>query len=1328
MAQIPFDSPHFHDDDLEEFVARFLDAGISLTIDGPDGLEERRVLRAFRADKSGGVVEGGVDVIAKMEGGETWGFECKLYTRGQNRKWKKSDSETVLRKATYPADRFFLIVVTNDFARDAVETIEEKENWEFWHADNLSSQFLTRVPFERGLGILSEFFDKEVAADCYGMSRDEVLVHGWEFFASTSNPDRPFNHLSTLVGRSELLSAIYKFVEDSPKKKVLLIAARGGEGKSRTLAKFASEFDEKYPEKSLRFVNPLARDSDFESSLAFLLKRGLVAVHEDAHRTETLRRSLLGSIGVAPNAKLILTTRPQGIQAIREILKDDCGITIDDIEVAPPLPPLNSEEMTKLATEVLGPNPEVEPHVVVGWADRSPLVCVVGGNLIRQKELSPNEIRGSEEFRAEVFDRFEQQNLRSLSSGDLQRLDVLKKLLRAMAVLAPYPSGKEAQKKLSAALNIPLLDLDERIRDLVAAELVVDTDKGWRVGPDLFADHLVFTSCVDEVGDSTIFCDQLIEHFGADDFPRLLRNLSEAEWKSRLQGNEHSSLTEPLWERFLETFKQSSFRARDEMLGAWSAFSFFLPEKSIELAKHAIIESRAPDEEVVFESLRIPPSTHLDVVKKIPPLLKPLGIYQLDFQAEVFDILGPLGRNWSNTTEIRMREEENHPWVVIAKAASFAMDQPLDSVEGVIRWLRSRWDTDWISDVIDQRGPFLSLLLEPVFKRVTERTIWQGRTAHFQTFALSVKKTAPARDAAFDLIKNSIIPRGEIATLNAIPVLNAASAFWDGATSLKLDRAVWRLDRLRAIHLLGECRKKWNTPFVKFLVWQSLTGRVHYESDKKVVAAAKDTLSTIEQDTLLKIAFSTLGDDGNLLLYDDLTQEPDYEKSWHRWKAFHPALAAKLLGDIPEPHDLIDLIEDFEKQAHVRGFFPNWGSLVGSLVSHSSSFAAAAIEKCFTDNETVLDRVFGIILLNCEPSEDSERDRWMAQAIQSTKKEMQRAALRAIRWGDEPPGPSTRQAIIGLLNDEQESSRRLAIETLSEALNYKGQWALDFIESIPFPNIEDQELMRIASSLVKGERYGGLQVGFEKLRPILDRMVALESIWHDVYQGIIRIAAREAPGEVFRFVRKRIKTLEKRIDDGEKHLNYSPTPFYTLESHWRIPGLGKVSEYTEIVNELALEIRKLDSPSACYWQDVFQAAVLLSETDQGVRVLSDWLNDTSDPETVATIAEVFNVTGSSLVFHEPDFLKQLLEKSEQFDSKAKQRIRNSLIPRSNGRAYSNGVLNKEYHWVLDEARKAASKFADDLTLKTFFEDVVAREERDRERNQEWYYNDMLATG
>jgi len=1328
MAQIPFDSPHFHDDDLEEFVARFLDAGISLTIDSPDGLEERRVLRAFRADKAGGVAEGGIDVIAKMEGGETWGFECKLYTRGQNRKWKKSDSDDVLRKATYPADRFFLIVVTEDYSREAVEIIEEKENWEFWHADNLNSQFLTRVPFERGLGILCEFFDKEAAADCYGMAKDEVLIQGREFFASTSNPDRPFNHLSTLVGRSELLSALHKFVEDSPGKKVFLIAARGGEGKSRTLARFASEFDERYPGKSLRFVNPVARDSDFESSLALLLKRGLVAVHEDAHRTETLRRSLLGSIGAAPNAKLILTSRPQGIQAIREILRDDCGIGVNEIEVAPPLSLLNSEEMNQLATEVLGPNPEVEPHVLVGWADRSPLVCVVGGNLIRQKELLPHEISGSVEFREEVFERFEQQNLRSLSGGISQRLDVLKRILRALAVLAPYPSDKENEKKLSSALGLPLLDLNERMRDLVVAELVVKTDKGWRVGPDLFADHLVFTSCVDEKGDSTIFCDRLIEHFGADDFPRLLRNLSEAEWRSRLQGNEHTSLTEPLWETFLKRFKQSPFRVREEMLGSWSAFSFFLPEKSIELAKHAIIESSAPDEEVVFESFRVPPSNHVDVVKKIPPLLKPLGIYHLDHQAEVFDILGPLGRNWSEKSEFRMREEENHPWVVIAKAASFAMDQPLDSVEGVIHWLRSRWEMEWISDVVDHREPFLSLLLEPVFKRVAERTIWQGRTARFQTFALSVERTTPARATAFKMIGDAVIPRGEIATLNIIPVLNAASAFWDGAISLKLSRTAWRSERLWAIDLLGECCRQWNTPFVKFLVWQSLVGRVHYESDEKIVEAAKGALAMIEQDTHLKIAFSTLSDDGDLLLYDDLTREPDFENSWHRWQAFHPALASKLLEDIPEPEELIALVEKFEEDAQVRGFFPNWGSLVGALVSQSATFADAAIQKCFSNEKTVLDRVFGILLLNCKTLEDGERDQWMAQAIQSLKVEMQRAALRSIRWRDTPPATLTRQAIIGLLSGEANPSRRLAIETLSEALSNRGQWALDYIESIPLTRIEDQDLKRIVAALVKGEQYGGLQIGLEKIKPILDRMVALESIWEDVYQAIIQIVARKAPGEVYRFTRKRIRTLEERIDRGEKHPQYFPTLCYSIKGHWLIPDLGRVPEYPEIVNELAEKIQKIDLPTACYWQDLFQAAVLLPDPEKGVRILSEWLNDSFEVATVATIAEVFNVTGSSLVFHEPGFLRQLLEKAEQFDSKSKQRIRRYLIPETNGRSWSNGDLDKDYHWLLDEALKATSRFASDPILKPFFQEVVDKEERDRERNREWYQNEMLASG
>jgi len=507
-----------------------------------------------------------------------------------------------------------------------------------------------------------------------------------------------------------------------------------------------------------------------------------------------------------------------------------------------------------------------------------------------------------------------------------------------------------------------------------------------------------------------------------------------------------------------------------------------------------------------------------------------------------------------------------------------------------------------------------------------------------------------------------------------------------------------------------------------------LAGRIPYESDKKVVEAAKAALGEIDQDIQLQIAFSTLGNDGDLLIFDDLTHEPDYEKSWRRWKAFHPALAEQLLRNFAAPEELISLIEDFESRARERGFYPNWGPLVGGLVSSSATFADAAIERCFAPEETALDRVFGAILHHCQTSEQGTKDEWMARAVQSPKEEMQKAALWSLRWQDEAPGDLTLEAIRELLGGDRAKSRKLVIETLSDAMGSHGSWAVELIGAIPFADIGEDDLKHIAAGMVKGERYGDLRVGFRELRLILERMVKLESIWDDAYQGLLRIVGRQSPGELYRFIRRRIKTLEEKLANGEKHPPYSPTPRYLLKSHWSIPDLSERPEYPDYVDELAAEIRKLDSPTVYYWHDLFQAAVLLPDPDQGISVLSEWLDETSDPETAETIAELFNVTGSAIVFHQPAFLQKLLERTEGFDLESKQRIKRRLIPTSNGRAYSNGELDEAYHWVLKEARKAASKHADIRVLKAFFGDVIQREERDRERSRELFQNEMLEAG
>ena len=276
--RIPFESQDFGDADFEGLVLRFLNAGVRLAIDGDSGAEERRVLSAWLSNPNGGVGDEGVDVVAEMEGGETWGFQCKLLTRGQKKRWILSMSETAVKKATYEADHYFLVVVApNGCQREAIDYVRKKDNWSFWDGDLLSSQFLSRAPLDAQISILEEFFGKSAAAECMGLLQDEVLVPPPRFFQATTNKRQAFNHLTPLVGRRDLIESLHEFV-DSSSRKALLVVARRGEGKSRALREFGSEFADRHNGRVLRFVNHHARDQA-EDSLGFLLRKGLVVVY-----------------------------------------------------------------------------------------------------------------------------------------------------------------------------------------------------------------------------------------------------------------------------------------------------------------------------------------------------------------------------------------------------------------------------------------------------------------------------------------------------------------------------------------------------------------------------------------------------------------------------------------------------------------------------------------------------------------------------------------------------------------------------------------------------------------------------------------------------------------------------------------------------------------------------------------------------------------------------------------------------------------------------------------------------------------------------------------
>lgn len=67
------------DGDFERFFLHFLNAGISLTIMRDGQPVERRIIDANTYAAGTGRKQKGIDLIAKVEGGETWVFQCKRH-------------------------------------------------------------------------------------------------------------------------------------------------------------------------------------------------------------------------------------------------------------------------------------------------------------------------------------------------------------------------------------------------------------------------------------------------------------------------------------------------------------------------------------------------------------------------------------------------------------------------------------------------------------------------------------------------------------------------------------------------------------------------------------------------------------------------------------------------------------------------------------------------------------------------------------------------------------------------------------------------------------------------------------------------------------------------------------------------------------------------------------------------------------------------------------------------------------------------------------------------------------------------------------------------
>jgi hypothetical protein len=401
-----------------------------------------------------------------------------------------------------------------------------------------------------------------------------------EYFSWLRDPKRYFNHSWALVGRREVLERIRSFATGDGTVGILYGA--GGLGKSKVLLEFASTFDEKATGWNIRFLRetmPLSTD----------FSRGLPAdpctvVIDDAHRYPQLETALtlLREQRYAGRTKFILTARPSAKQLIDATIARSADIS-ETIDLGR-LEPLRAEEVRSLAEQALGLSNATRVERLVRVSSKSPIVTVVGGRLIRDKQLDPDLFATDESFYRAVLDGFYQELTKVLPAPSQPWKD----LLTIISALGPVRTS-DAQFRQSAAefLKFQPWELVERLGVLEQGGLLARRGGLLEITPDVLADHLLQSACASASDEDTGFSKALFEKFAGLSGANLFRNLGELQWRID-QTKGRPQVLSSIWSAVEAEFAAADYAGRVYILGVIREAAVYQPGQALNIVKKAI--------------------------------------------------------------------------------------------------------------------------------------------------------------------------------------------------------------------------------------------------------------------------------------------------------------------------------------------------------------------------------------------------------------------------------------------------------------------------------------------------------------------------------------------------------------------------------------------------------------------------------------------------------------------------------------------------------------------------------------------------------------------
>ncbi len=1265
------------DVDFETLLLGFLRSRPLLTINRHGKAVTARVIDATTISRSGRTQQG-IDVLATMEGGEKWAFQCKRV-----KSWNLSQTETAIAHATHAANHFILVLACNP-PIEVHQELDKHANWSLWNLDTTCAEIRQRTPLEQLPRILPFLSPNELKR--FTPFATSALITHKEFFADRLGSHRTFRHDWNLVGRARELEHMNSlFLPDGPRGVILY--SKGGDGKSRLLLEFARAAE--LAGERVLFLNPNGSTDALEFSLLRDDPRFVIVV-DDAHRSDSRHIPLMRLVEQEKRARLVFATRPQGFEPLLSRLIET-GLRQDFKEMS--LPPLKKGEIRALAEQSLGPEKQQFVETLTGLTKDSAFLTVLAGDLIQQNKLTPDAWASEADFRFRVFKAFEEENLSELSADD-RKTDA--RILRVIALLAPVDLGGSFAEKGARVVGVHALSVEQEIRRLRRIALLTEGSDDARIIPDLFADFLAYDVAVD----SRNRLPSLVNGVRAE-FPEcaaaILRNLAEAAWVGGPPTSDVDAMLQPLVDVEFERFKSLSFYRRVMFLSEWSHYGIFLPRQTIALAKLALASDAPPTLEPNEDHYFPDPGTlnnHAYVSKELPALLKPIALYHDAHRDAALEILWQL-RQWETIGSILKPEAGKSVGLCLAG---------LDWVAGKLARPVGR-------QILTEDSGMLNAVLRGCFARFMEFRNWRGMTLSISKAAMPMAETAEIRRKALAILQSVVALRDWKTTIGVIRATHDLT--WripNGECPPGKDepfREQWREDRMAGLSLLRDIASGFPEAAIRYLVRVQLRSLCCYEEDLFFREACREVVAAIPDDLALRMTRALSND-----CSEDMADSSDGEKGWDaaraRWDAVRGEIFAEFLTAHPVPGEMLSAVARLDADLRLTGGSPSVWSFFGHLAQHAPVVATAIANLLLDSPDSRLAYAWPALI--AEFASDADLLALQRRSMVKLSSQAARATiLHLLNPGDSRPTNDTgRQLLVEAAKSGDETANRAFLRALVFGFQRNSTLAREIIPHLQIAIDPDEEATPALQILTK---YCNPNGGDEPLvQAILNWCARLPDFDLSKDPNAWHMLITHYPRQLFDFLRSRVE-FEATGD--------APKGFLAMPAFRQIwldtEKLQSSPDFAQLRDDLWKRAMS-DKEYPYNWVRLFQSLGLNDIEWLMPRLLAE-IEAATAVERLRWLCEFVAFRGSLIVFRRPELTRQLLIRAHELGNYDAIRAALYCATGPQYTSWENGELDSTDDYVEAEAMKAAEHHSSDPELYQFYRWIVECERSQKRRNR-----------